>query len=174
MSMQDLAAAVGTSQQQIDRLEKGKRRLTVDWMDKISAALNCGITELLPSVYDNRDANTTKAKVVGKLKKNGGVEWFGDQEIYSILFGRPREMPSPRLFAIVVEDGQLGNYCKGDELVFCELDGEDKSPSVSRGKFVICANSKKTGDVSYKIFKAPIPKKASQIKAILVKSIVNC
>ena len=39
LSQQALADLIGTSQSQIDRLERGSRRLTVDWLGKLSAAL---------------------------------------------------------------------------------------------------------------------------------------
>ena len=41
-SQDDLARRVGTTSQQIGRLEAGTRRLTVDWMDRISKAF--GVT----------------------------------------------------------------------------------------------------------------------------------
>lgn len=41
MSAADLAEKVGTSQPQITRLERGERRLTVDWMQRIAKALEC-------------------------------------------------------------------------------------------------------------------------------------
>src|SRR5215469_1524713 len=47
LSMQALAERVGTSAQQIDRLEKGKIRLTVDWMIRIGKALAVDPKELM-------------------------------------------------------------------------------------------------------------------------------
>lgn len=46
-SQADLAEAIGTSPQQIGRLEAGKRKLTVDWMTALAQALGVGMTELL-------------------------------------------------------------------------------------------------------------------------------
>lgn len=46
LSLEDLARATGTSNQQISRLEKGERRLTEDWMKRISSALNVPPTAL--------------------------------------------------------------------------------------------------------------------------------
>src|SRR6185369_8501136 len=54
LSLQKLAEMIikldgePTSAQQIDRLEKGQRRLTQDWMNSISEALGCMPFELLP------------------------------------------------------------------------------------------------------------------------------
>ena len=47
LSADDLAERIGTSQVQISRLERGERNLTVEWMMKISQALNCAPEDLL-------------------------------------------------------------------------------------------------------------------------------
>jgi transcriptional regulator with XRE-family HTH domain len=47
LTLDDLAARVGTSNQQIQRLETGKRKLTADWLQRISAALDVEISSLL-------------------------------------------------------------------------------------------------------------------------------
>lgn len=47
LSMQDLADRVGTSASQINKLEKGQRRLTTDWMQRVANALNCEPQDLL-------------------------------------------------------------------------------------------------------------------------------
>ncbi len=47
MSQGRLAALVATSQPQIDRLEKGERRLTMDWVTRIAAALSVSPAALL-------------------------------------------------------------------------------------------------------------------------------
>lgn len=62
LTLQALADAIGTSNQQISRLEQGKIRLTVDWMDKIAAALGCEMADLLPDV--------TQSAILYKSSKN--------------------------------------------------------------------------------------------------------
>lgn len=47
-SLQNLAEAAGTSKSQIDKLEKGARRLTVDWMMRLAKPLGCDPRDLLP------------------------------------------------------------------------------------------------------------------------------
>ena len=47
-TLQQLADASGTSKSQIDKLEKGERRLTVDWMVRLAKPLGCDPRELLP------------------------------------------------------------------------------------------------------------------------------
>lgn len=44
-----LAEASGTSKMQISRLERGERRLTQGWMERIAAVLDCRPADLLPA-----------------------------------------------------------------------------------------------------------------------------
>lgn len=48
LSMQALADRVGTTAPQINKLEKGERRLTLDWMTRLAAALGIEPRDLLP------------------------------------------------------------------------------------------------------------------------------
>jgi len=48
LTMQELANRIGTSKSQIDKLEKSERRLTVDWMRRLSNGLECDVIALLP------------------------------------------------------------------------------------------------------------------------------
>lgn len=47
LTLQVLADRVGASNQQISHLEKGRRGLTVDWVDRLADALNCHPFDLL-------------------------------------------------------------------------------------------------------------------------------
>lgn len=47
MSVQQLATRIGTTRQQIYKLERGERRLTEDWMRRLAAALGCHPADLL-------------------------------------------------------------------------------------------------------------------------------
>ena len=46
-TLQTLADAIGTSKSQIDKLEKGERRLTIDWMLRLAGALECEPLDLV-------------------------------------------------------------------------------------------------------------------------------
>lgn len=48
LTMQQLADASGTSKSQIDKLERGARRLTTDWIVRLAHALGCDPSALLP------------------------------------------------------------------------------------------------------------------------------
>jgi transcriptional regulator with XRE-family HTH domain len=48
VSLTDLAKAAGTTKAQVQKLERGDRRLSLDWMDRIARALNVKVSDLLP------------------------------------------------------------------------------------------------------------------------------
>ena len=47
LTQEELAEAVGTTQAQIMRLETGKRKLTVEWANRLAVPLFCTTQELL-------------------------------------------------------------------------------------------------------------------------------
>ncbi len=47
LTLKRMAELLGTSNQQISHLEKGRRRLTLDWMERIAEALECHPSDLL-------------------------------------------------------------------------------------------------------------------------------
>lgn len=168
LSMQKLAHAAGTSQQQIDRLEKGQRRLTVEWMQRLSEALDCSIVDLLPETQKDRDyAVTAKAKVIGAIdaENSGQLLEFEENEVYTVIFGRPRNITNPRLFSLVIRGEGLG-FSDGDELVLAEMDRNQKLPE---GKKVLCAE--RSGQ--YLLRETPVASKDEIIKAVVVKAIKN-
>ncbi|MDD3289081.1 MAG: LexA family transcriptional regulator [Alphaproteobacteria bacterium] len=50
MTLQQLAESIGTSKSQIDKLEKGARRLTVEWMVRLSKPLCCNPGDLMGGI----------------------------------------------------------------------------------------------------------------------------
>ena len=47
LTLRDLAARVGTSNQQISHLELGKRQLTTDWLVRLASVLDCHPWEIV-------------------------------------------------------------------------------------------------------------------------------
>jgi transcriptional regulator with XRE-family HTH domain len=65
-SQQQLADAVSTSQPQIDRLEKGERKLSQEWMQKLAPALGVDVATLIaPKATDLRVGLKALRKRVG-------------------------------------------------------------------------------------------------------------
>lgn len=59
LSLQQLADAAGTSKSQIDKLERGERRLTVDWMVRLARALACDPRDLIPGTSHDEGSRTS-------------------------------------------------------------------------------------------------------------------
>lgn len=72
LSLQQLADRVGTSKGQIDKLEKGQRRLTVDWLNRLAQALECHPVDLLPGLSAPADA-TPPASLSAELPPPSGI-----------------------------------------------------------------------------------------------------
>lgn len=49
LTLTALAAASGTTKAQIQKLERGERRLSLDWMERLAPALGVKVWELLPA-----------------------------------------------------------------------------------------------------------------------------
>ena len=47
LTLKRMAELLGTSNQQISHLEKGRRRLTLEWMERIAEVLECHPSDLL-------------------------------------------------------------------------------------------------------------------------------
>jgi len=169
LTMKDLAERVGTSQQQIDRLEKGRRRLTLEWIDKLSNALDCSVVDLLPASHQPRDEKTAKAKVLGEIRTRGKISWFGEDEIYSLTFGRARNISNARTFALVVNNNDNPLYQAGSELIFSEVDSSN-TQAINRAKLVICERGS-GDDIKHSVDYFPVRNVSKTIKAVLVKSI---
>lgn len=57
MSMAELASRAKTTQPMISCLESGERKLTLEWMEKLSVALGCAPWQLLPMEWQPGAAN---------------------------------------------------------------------------------------------------------------------
>jgi transcriptional regulator with XRE-family HTH domain len=49
LSLGELAKAAGTTKAQIQKLERGDRRLSLEWMERLARALDTKISDLLPA-----------------------------------------------------------------------------------------------------------------------------
>lgn len=62
LTMQALADKVGTTASQINKLEKGERRLTAEWMYRLAEALDVQPIDIFP--HDKKDAQKTNAQAL--------------------------------------------------------------------------------------------------------------
>lgn len=182
LTMKQLAERTGTSQQQIDRLEKGYRRLTLEWMERLSDALDCRLTELLPPEHhilsesdvveeEGKEAEcAARAKVIGVVSGDGGLEFFEKAARYTVMFGRPKQLRELRLFGLQAAAGGVLGFAEGSELIFSEVSPEDGLVQIPDGSCVICLDN---ASQDYFVTRIPISNPALVIKAVLVKSICD-
>lgn len=69
LSIDDLAAKVGTSRQQVSRHERGERRLTIQWMQRYAIALEIAPADLLvtPPMADTQELEPADLSGLGEL-----------------------------------------------------------------------------------------------------------
>ncbi len=73
-SLQQLAEGCGTTRAQVDKLERGERRLTVDWMIRLAKPLDCLPADLLPG-QQNSPAIAEQGRLVPvRSAARGGAE----------------------------------------------------------------------------------------------------
>ena len=51
LSQDELGEMVGTTGQNIQKMETGRSRLYLDWLEKIAVALDVGVADLIPNAY---------------------------------------------------------------------------------------------------------------------------
>lgn len=135
LSMSALAEKVGCTQQQIDRLEKGRRKLSAEWMEKLCNALDCRPLELvefsLEQGISGSKVATATAIIIGAIETgfSNMIRGFDDEEKYEITF-RPKrasdtESKEGKFFGLVVEGGSYGKHAENTELIFNEISIED-------------------------------------------------
>lgn len=61
LTLEQLARATGTTAAQISKLEKGERRLTVDWIARLAPALGIALADLLPPVASSPQPRRVEA-----------------------------------------------------------------------------------------------------------------
>lgn len=91
MTLEQVAVRSGTTFQQVQRLETGHRRLTIEWMRRIATALGVSMTALLPDANpDHREyaqnqeelgllrywrlLNSSERAMIAALMRDKGVE----------------------------------------------------------------------------------------------------
>jgi DNA-binding Xre family transcriptional regulator len=123
LTMAKLAEEIGTSQQQVDRLEKGKRKLSAEWIDVLCRALKCKPGELVEFSVNSHNATATangSAIVLGAIETKFGnnLRELDADEQYEIRFKPSTKDAGKEFFALIVEGGNYLSYPDGTELIF--------------------------------------------------------
>ena len=116
LSQEELARRVGTNRQQIQRLEAGGRKLTIEWAARIAKACGCDLDDIIhPEKVD-------MAKAV-----KGVVSVFGETDL-----------------ALTFQDVILSNLLRGYENAHLEVvlvSSEDVSKTAKSGDYVLLDRS---------------------------------
>jgi phage repressor protein C with HTH and peptisase S24 domain len=101
-SLQQLADASGTSKSQIDKLEKGERRLTVDWMVRLAKPLACDPRDLMadgqPKFQAAQFGEMHAANVNNLIPVRGAARGGEKQEMF-LMDGPIDHVPRPYYLA---------------------------------------------------------------------------
>lgn len=95
-----LAEMVGTSSQQISKLETGAGRLNTDWMIRIAKALECAPAELMTA----EDTRGAPARPQSNL--SGPVVAAAASQLYSALFAHNLRF-DPQAFGTLIVDAAM-------------------------------------------------------------------
>lgn len=156
LSQANLAEKMGISQSQVDRLEKGQRKLTVDWVVKFSEALDTSFGSIL-----NGPGKLSDPEILGK--SNNTIEIHATIPSMSsinffMLDSIRYKIPTPRGIKIIgnqkfikafeVCDGSLSErYMRGDfvyysiESNFLEMDMDSVASEYFRCPFIVFVGS---------------------------------
>lgn len=135
LSQAQLGELANTSQSQIDRLEKGERRLTADWMARLAAALDVPTASLLPPDKASSSRKATPASLPSRAEMPRDVPVYGtamgaNGEGAFVLnqaegpIDRVRRGPgiaeNRQVFAIYVEGDSMAPRFEAGELVYLD------------------------------------------------------
>lgn len=149
LTQPELAARVGTVKSEVSRLEKGTRRMTLDWMKKIARALGISVDELM-SVPPMGFGAVSPPPEPEEREQNFSITTLGD-----ITLGLRRGRHA--FFSITGDDWE-GSFTPGDVLIYdtsrkntdvagifvIEIGGESVARRVSaieRGFTMSCSNA---------------------------------
>ena len=126
MTLADVAAACTppTTAQTIGRLETGMRNLSLDWMNRIAAAL-----AIDPEMLVRGDAAPTP-QIVARLTETGAEALASPRD--AIL---PSELSTATLICLAIETS-AGEYRTGDQLWLRQIAPEDAAQAINRDVLV--------------------------------------
>lgn len=153
LSLERLAERVGTDKTQLSRLEKGNRRLTVDWLERLASALQCSSQDLLgepPSIAPLEPARTRvrgfreapAAAPIPERRNVGMVDFAGERfaaiPVYDIRAAagaggliEPEQVVQFLLFRAswlrAISNAPL------EDLAVIEIDGDSMEPTLRTG-----------------------------------------
>lgn len=103
LTLEELGDRMGVSTSQIVKLERGERRLTLEWMERLAKALGVRPTDLIGS---------STVPFIGWLRASGEVDLYGEDEEAGYSTDTPPDIPATCV-ALEMEEGALGPILPG-------------------------------------------------------------
>lgn len=132
LSQRELGELAGTSRGQIAKLERGERRLTVDWMQRLAGPLHCSPSELMDATVTSlKPAQVVGAVCAGDYKE--AIEWPVDDQ-YNVGYYEDGIFPGIKRFALRVDGPSMNKILPDGSHIICV-------------KLIDAAYQPKTGDL---------------------------
>lgn len=146
LTQAQLALRAETTLQQISRLERGERRMTIDWVQRLARALGCPVSEILgPTLEVSALDSVTVRGAVEAGRWRGDPDWPDADRYPAPVPEDPRHAGVAR-FGLEVRGRSLDQrYPEGSILVCVAVDKLDSPPPP--GKLVICRRRDAQGRV---------------------------
>jgi SOS-response transcriptional repressor LexA len=146
MTLEQVAHVAGTTHQQIERLEKGIRRLTDDWMKRIAPAFRVPPQELLDN-GGHPSLKIVQAPLISWVQAGRLIDPADPYEPGSGEDFIAVDYHRPTVVALRVEGSSMNRVAPSGSVVI--VDYEDKR-LVDRGCYIIKIN----GEVAFKRYRA--------------------
>ncbi|MEP6826973.1 MAG: LexA family transcriptional regulator [Aestuariivirga sp.] len=115
LSLEEVAQKAGTSNQMVGMLERGDRKLTHEWMERLAPALNAKPADLLP-VASTHHSIKVGGEVQAGLWRPPNEHW-ADDEVLEIPL--PEQFQGLRLFALRVRGPSMNLIYPEGTLLIC-------------------------------------------------------
>ncbi|SDC29965.1 Phage repressor protein C, contains Cro/C1-type HTH and peptisase s24 domains [Sphingomonas sp. YR710] len=137
-SRPQLAERMGTSAQQIEKLEKGMRRLTLDWIERFAAAF-----EISPAAIISGESPPPNAKPV-LLEGPSAERMHEDLPIYGTALGAPKMIDGEAVEQTHLNQGDVVGYAKRPVILNGRADayalyvvGQSMAPKYDEGEIIL-------------------------------------
>ncbi len=135
LTQQQLAERADTTLQQISRLERGERRMTLDWVRRLARAMGCTEAEVLGAALSTVEPVTVRGAAEAGVWRTE-ADWPAEERYPASVPEDPRYAGVPR-FGLEVRGTALNRrYPEGSILICVAIGDLDTAPE--SGKRVIC------------------------------------
>jgi SOS-response transcriptional repressor LexA len=136
LSQEELAQRIGTTNQQIGRLESGKRKLSPDWMERLAPALGIRPHELIYHA-EGDDIQPSGLPIMGEVRAGAWLEIDSDVEpVGNIPASTDQRYRSQRQYALRVVGNSMNLVARAGIYVVI-ADWTDNGADLKDGDLVV-------------------------------------